>query len=127
MSNSTVRYRFEHRLHDWAAQFAQQLTGAPCGFFVGLRDDGSVRRVYLAHPDRPLDGEQKQLLAQRHPSWFLYFPYPEEGRGYLEWLGLPQALAETWLGRPLDPTDFIDVRSTGARDGFPESWRVIVG
>ena len=92
MSNSTVRYRFEHRLHDWAAQFAQQLTGAPCGFFVGLRDDGSVRRVYLAHPDRPLDGEQKQLLAQRHPSWFLYFPYPEEGRGYLEWLGLPQAL-----------------------------------
>jgi len=126
MTSSTARYRFEHRLHDWAERWITALAGRRCGFFVGLRDDGSIRRVYVAHPERPMDGTEKQKLAEHYPAWFHYFPYDLEGAAYIEWYGLPEAVAEAWLGRELDATDFIDVRSTGARDGFPSSWRVIV-
>jgi hypothetical protein len=126
-SASTVRYRFEHRLHDWATSWVQRLCGRTCGFFVGFREDGSVRRVYLAHPERELSGDEKQALVQRYTSWFLFHPYDDREGGYLEWFALPQSQVETWLGRSLDATDFIDVRETGSREDWPESWRVIVG
>jgi len=126
MSTSTARYRFEHRLHDWASTWIMALAGRRCGFFVGLRDDGSVRRVYVAHPDRPLGGEDKQALAEQYDSWFFYLPHDDAGGAYVEWLALPREVAEVWLARSLDATDFIDVRSTGARDGFPESWRFLI-
>ena len=127
MSTTTSRYRFEFRVQDWATQWILRLTGSRVGFFVAFRDDGTVRRVYVASPDRPFDGQQKAALGQEYASWFLFFPYAREGSAYLEWLNLDRAVVERWLGRALCPEDFIDVRTTGCRDGWPTSWRVIVG
>lgn len=127
MPTSTTRYRFEFRLHDWAERLSLSLCGRRCAFFVGMREDGSLRRVYFAPPEEPFDGPQKAQLAEAYPRWFLYVPYEEaEGSAYLEWLGIERKIAERWLGRGLDAADFLDVRSTGARDQWPESWRVIV-
>ena len=126
MPTSTSRYRFEFRLHDWAQRLSTDLCGERCAFFVGLRDNGTLRRTYFAQPDQPFDGTRKAALAEAHPRWFLYSPYEEEGSAYLEWLGLDQAIAERWLGRRFELADFLDVRSTGTRDGWPESWRVII-
>lgn len=122
---STVRYPFELHLHTWARDWAQGLCGRTCGVFVGLREDGSVRRVYLAHPDRELSGDEKQELVARYNHWFLYHPY-EGGGAYLEWFALSQRWPETWLGRALEPADFRDGDTGEARAGWPESWRVIV-
>jgi hypothetical protein len=48
------------------------------------------------------------------------------GERGLEWVGVSRRTAERWLGRGLDPIDFLDVRSTGTRDGWPDNWRVIL-
>ena len=126
MAQPTSRYRFEFRLHDWAERLATSLTGAPCAFFVGLRDDGSLRRIYFAGEGAPFDGAAKAALAEAYRRWFLYLPH-DEGSAYLEWLGLDRRTAERWLGKRLDASDFLDVRQTGSREEWPESWRVIVG
>ncbi len=127
MSTTTSRYRFEFRIQDWAASWILRLTGVRAGFFVAFRADGSVRRVYVASPERPFDGQQKVALGQEYRSWFLYLPYEDERGAYVEWLNLERETVERWIGRELSPEDFIDVRTTGCRDGWPESWRVIVG
>lgn len=127
MPTSTARYRFEFRLFDWAESVTRELAGERRSFFVGLREDGSPRRIYFARPEEPFDGDRKTQLAESHPIWFLYSPYDDPGAGYLEWFNLPQGVAERWMKRKLEPADFIDVRSTGTRDGWAESWRVIVG
>ena len=126
MPTSTTRYRFEYRLHDWAERFVITMGGARCAFFVGMREDGSIRRVYVAPIGEPFDGAQKAQLAEAHPRWFLYSPYDEESSAYLEWLGLARRTAERWLGRRFDATDFMDVRTTGTREEWPDSWRVII-
>lgn len=126
MPTSTARYRFEFRLHEWAERFSASLCGARVAFFVGFRDDGTIRRVYFAQPGVPFDGANKAALAEAYPKWFLYLPYDEEGSAYLEWLGVDRPLAERWLGRRFAATDFLDVRTSGGRDEWPESWRVIV-
>ncbi|MEQ1504856.1 MAG: hypothetical protein ABMB14_21655 [Myxococcota bacterium] len=122
---STARYRFEFRLHDWARQLSVGLCGKRAAFFLGMRDDGSIRRIYFAPSGEPFDGATKTQLAEAHPKWFLYLPYDDDG-AYLEWLGVDRKLAERWIGRKLEAVDFLDVRSTGAREEWPESWRVIV-
>lgn len=131
MPTSTARYRFEFRLLDWAETFGRGLCGARCSFFIGLREDGTVRRVYLAPPGDRLDGSKKAALAETYRAWFLYSPFEAPGTGYVEWLSLPRELAERWLQRPLEASDFLDVRSTPAtaaeREAWPDSWRVIVG
>jgi len=127
MPASTARYRFEFRLFDWAEETSRALTGSRRAFFVGFRDDGSPRRMYFANSGMPFDGDRKAQLAETHTNWFLYSPYDVAGTGYLEWLGLPRRAAEIWLKRRLEATDFLDVRSTNARDGWPDNWRVIVG
>jgi hypothetical protein len=126
MPTSTARYRFEFRLSDWAHRFASDLAGARASFFVAFREDGSVRRVYVARPGDSFDGESKAKLAESHERWFLFSPYDEEGTAYLEWLGLDRETVERWLGRRLEVTDFMDVRSTGTRDAWPDTWRVII-
>jgi hypothetical protein len=126
VAQPTSRYRFEFRLHDWAERLGRSLCGEPIAFFVGLRDDGSPRRIYFAGAGSPIDGPAKAALAEAYQSWFLYLPH-DEGSAYLEWLGLEQAVAERWLGKRLDASDFLDVRQTGTREGWPDSWRVIVG
>jgi len=127
VSTTTSRYRFEFRIQDWAASWILRLTGTRAGFFVAFRTDGSVRRVYVASPERPFDGQQKAALGQEYRSWFLYLPYEDERGAYVEWLNLGRETVERWMGRELSPEDFIDVRTTGCRDGWPDSWRVIVG
>ena len=127
MTTTTSRYRFEFRIQDWAASWIERLVGHRVAFFVAFRRDGTVRRVYIAPPDRPFDGAQKAALGQEYSMWFLYLPYDDEGAAYVEWLSLERATIERWVGRELTPEDFIDVRTTGCRDGWPESWRVIVG
>lgn len=124
MPTSTSRYRFEYRLADWAEKLSISLCGARCALFVGLREDGSLRRIYFAAPGEGFDGPSKTSLAESHVSWFLYQPYEDEGSAWVEWLGLRREVAERWLGRRLEPADFLDVRSTGARDGWPDAWRV---
>jgi hypothetical protein len=126
MPKSTSRYRFEFRLHDWAERLSLQLCGARVGFFVGLRADGSVRRVYFRPHGEAVSGEDKAALTEAHPAWFLYQPYEDEGAAYLEWLGLDEGTVERWLGKRLERADFLDVRSTGHHDGWPETWRVIL-
>jgi len=127
MATSTARYRFEFRLFDWAESFTRSLCGDRRSFFLGLRRDGSVRRIYFSRPGAPFDGDRKSALAESHPVWLLYAPYGEVGSGYLEWFDLERPIAERWLGQPLDDADFMDVRSLGSRDGWPTSWRMIIG
>ena len=126
MPTSTARYRFEFRLHEWAEKFVAGLAGRRSTFFVGFREDGTVRRVYVSQPGEAFDAAQKTQLAEAYPRWFLYAPYDEEGSAYLEWLGLDRRIAERWLGRRLESADFLDVRTTNTRDEWPESWRVII-
>ena len=82
--------------------------------------------MYFAQAGTVLDGDRKAQLAQTHPRWFLFSPYDMAGTGYLEWLDLPEHTAEVWLKRAFESTDFLDVRSTSACEGWPESWRTIV-
>lgn len=126
MPVSTVRYRFEYRLFDWAEEHVRGLTGDRLGLFVGMREDGTLRRVYVAAPGRPWDGEQKTSMAAAHPRWFLFVPDDEPGRGYLEWSALPVAVAQRWLTRPLQSTDLQDVKGDTPLDHWPETWRVVL-
>ncbi len=126
MTTSTARYRFEFRMFDWAEGFTRSLCEGRRSFFVGLRADGSVRRVYFARRGDPFDGDRKAALAESHAVWLLYAPYSDMGSGYLEWFELDRQVAERWLSG-LDEADFLDVRSMGARDGWPRSWRMIIG
>ena len=127
MANSTARYRFEFRVFDWAENLSRSLTGGRRAFFIGLRSDGSIRRIYFARPRQSFDGERKEALAESHSMWLLFSPHEEPGAGYVEWLNLGQPVAERWLARCLDPADFMDVRSDVGRDGWPTNWRVIIG
>jgi hypothetical protein len=127
MTTSTARYRFEYRIFDWAERFSGQICGNRRAFFIGLRQDGSVRRVYFAQGGDPFDGKRKDALAAAYSTWFLYSPYSDQGSGYVEWFELDLEVVERWLQAILDATDFADVRSTGSRDGWPRSWRMIVG
>lgn len=126
MPTSTARYRFEFQLFDWAETLTQSMTGNRTSLFIGFRSDGTLRRVYFSPPDLPLDGTRKNTLAQSYSSWFCYTPYDSEGTGYLEWLNLPEKVASRWLKRPLKETDWLDMRREDRRDGWPESWRVII-
>jgi hypothetical protein len=126
MPTSTSRYRFEYRLHDWAEKYVLTLAGHRTAYFVGMREDGTIRRVYVAPQGDPFDGATKAQLAEAHPKWFLYVPYDEDGSAYIEWLGLERRTVERWLGRRLEAIDFMDVRTTGTREDWPESWRVII-
>ena len=127
MATSTARFRFEFRLFDFAESFSRQLAGGRRSLFIGLRHDGSTRRVYFGKRGEAFDGEKKNQLVATHPVWFLYQPHDEPGSGYLEWYGLDRTVAERWLGGTLRPEDFVDVRASGNRDTWPDAWRVIVG
>ena len=126
MATSTARYRFEFRLLEWAETFSRKLAGSRNSVFVGMRDDASIRRIYMARAGTSFDGDRKSTLVEAHPRWLLYTPYDEAGTGYLEWFALPQSVAERWIGRPLEMADFLDVRSSSTRNDWPETWRVIV-
>ena len=126
MPATTARYRFEFALLEWSEHLAVRLCGHRCAFFVGLRPDASLRRMYFASPAEPFDATRKAQLVEGHPAWFLYLPYDALGSAYLEWNGLGARIVERWLGRKLEQSDYLDVRSTGARAEWPESWRVIV-
>jgi hypothetical protein len=126
MADLTARYRFEFRLLAWAESMSRELCGSRRSFFVGIREDGSPRRVYLARRGVEIDGARKAALAETHSRWFHYSPHEVTGTGYLEWLGLPETTATTWLKDPLEPADFVDVRSTDIREGWPEAWRARV-
>ena len=49
MSQSTARFRFEFRILKWSEGFIGGLSGSRTSFFIGLREDGSIRRVYVSH------------------------------------------------------------------------------
>ncbi len=95
--------------------------------FVGLRPDGSVRRMYWTPDGQSWNAEQKRALTDAHPGWLLYAPHEEPGTGYIEWSQVEQHVLERWLDRRFEVIDFQDVRTTSARDRWPESWQVIVG
>ena len=126
MPTSTARYRFEFQIYEWADAWSRALTGERSAVFIGFRDDGTVRRIYVAPPEQPFDGSQKTTLAESYTRWFYFSPYDEEGTGYIEWLNLPLSVPKNWLGKSFSDADFLDMRSDGARDGWPESWRAIV-
>jgi hypothetical protein len=123
---STARYRFEFQLFEWAEDLSKDLCGDTRCFFIGLRPEGSVRRIYFARPGAPFSGERKRVLADGHLHWFLYHPYGDPGAGYVEWYDLDQAVSERWLKRKLERGDFEDVRGGGALHAWPSSWRVIL-
>ncbi len=127
MATSTSRYRFEHRLHDWAASLSRSLCGERRAMFVGVRSDGSVRRIYLASPTDRWDADRKATLVAAHPCWLLYVPHDQDGHAYVEWYELDRRLAELWVGGAFTPDDYADVRSQSAHEGWPESWRVLFG
>ena len=126
MPTSTSRYRFEYRLLEWAESLCRDLHGGRSGLFVGLRSDGTVRRIVFAAPDERLEGERKAKLTTGADSWFLFAPYDEPGTGYLEWLDLPATTVERWLRRPLEVVDFQDVRTGTPLGQWPPGWRVII-
>ena len=123
----TARYRFEFRLLDWAERFARSLSGRRCAFFIGFRPDGTVRRIYMSAPGEEIAPDQKRRLAESYASWFLFVPHDEPGQGYVEWLEMGRERAEHWLGGAFAAEDFVDVRHSENRKGFPTSWRVIIG
>ncbi|MCB9687296.1 MAG: hypothetical protein H6738_14175 [Alphaproteobacteria bacterium] len=120
----TVRYAFEPAVRDWAERVSAGFCGAPTAFFVGLREDGSPRRIYFAAPGVPFDAAQKTSLADAHSRWLLYLPH-DDGT-YLEWLGVDASLAARWLGRALDPDDLRELDGAGAREEWPDAWRVLL-
>ncbi len=124
MPAHTSRYRFEYRLLDWCEALSTGLCGARSSFFVGLREDGTPRRLYFAPPEEPLEGDRKTKLAAAYASWFLYVPAEEPGMGYLEWLGVPRNVAERWLLRDIEASDLVDVRTGTTRQDWPSDWRV---
>lgn len=119
----TARYVFEERIRAFAEAFAERWAGGRRAFFVGMRADGGVRRIYVAGPDESFDAGQKERLVEAHPRWFLYLPHPDGT--YLEWLDVDRATFERWIGAPLGPDALVDERSTGARASFPAAWRVL--
>lgn len=125
MTMGTARFRFEYRLLGWAEGLSRQLNGDLRGTFVGLRDNGAVRRVYFAPAGEAFEGPRKVSLAETYPRWFLYQPGADVGSGYLEWFGVQRPVAERWLGQLLGRDDFVDVRADGARE-WPDAWRVRV-
>ncbi|MCA9492429.1 MAG: hypothetical protein KC621_20995, partial [Myxococcales bacterium] len=108
----------------WAERISAGFCGAPTAFFIGLREDGSPRRIYFTAPGVPFDAAQKTSLADAHTRWLLYLPH-EDGT-YLEWLGVDAALAARWLGRALQPADLRELDGSGARDEWPDAWRVLL-
>lgn len=127
MSKPTARYRFEFRMHDWARDLARRLAGRRVSLFIGLRADGTVRRVYAARPGESFDFERKAAMTEAHQSWLLYRPHEDPDAAYLEWLDLDQKVAEGWLGGSFGEQDFVDVRGHESKAGWPTSWRVITG
>ncbi len=127
MSNTSARFRFEFRLFDWAQGLSKTLTGTRQPFFVGMRSDGSIRRIYFSRPGEPFDSDAKDKLVNAHPIWLRYAPGPEPGSGNLEWFDLEQKHAERWMAGKFGAEDFVDVRASGNRDSWPTSWRVIFG
>jgi hypothetical protein len=123
---STARYRFEFQLFEWAEALSSDLCGDTRCFFVGLRPEGSVRRIYFARPGAPFSSERKRVLADGHVHWFLYHPTGDPGPGYVEWYDLERDVVERWLKRALEPGDFEDVRGNGTLHAWPSSWRVIL-
>ena len=126
MPTSTSRFRFEFEMDAWARRFIVPLAGDECAFFVALRNDGSVRRLYIAQPGRAFSPEQKARMTSQNPRWFLFVPYFDEGAAFLEWQKVDQESAERWVGRAFERDDFLDVRASGSRERFPETWRVII-
>ena len=123
---STARYRFEFLLFEWAEGLSKDLCGDSRCFFLGLRNDGSVRRIYFARPQAPFSDDRKRVLADGHLQWFLYHPHGDKGPGYVEWYDLELPVAERWIKRRLERTDYEDVRGGGALHAWPSSWRVIL-
>ena len=127
MPTSTARYRFEFRILEFAESLSRGLNGTRLATFVGVRGDGNVRRVYFAPAGDSFEGDRKNKLVEGHESWMLYTPGVEGGSGYLEWMGLQRHIVERWIGSPLVPDDFIDVRAPGKREEWPVTWRVWLG
>lgn len=127
MPKPTARYRFEHRLARWAEGLSRTLMGRRVAFFVGLRPDGSVRRIYWLPPGQELDADKKATLAQAYKHWFVYSPYPDSPESYLEWLELDAEVAAIWLDGALADDQLLDVSGEGALEEWPRGWRVIVG
>lgn len=127
MPRPTDRFPFEKVLADWALDFTRNLTGKRLPFFVGLRDDGTVRRVYLSPPSQAFDAARKTTLAESYSGWILFAPYDDGPELYLEWLGLQQDRAEVWLGRPLTDDDLQPTDGSAPLSAWPTAWRVIVG
>ena len=124
--STPARHRFEFRMFDWSESFARSLCGSRCGFFLAVRDEGTPRRIYFSAPASPgVEAEQKAKLAQMYPRWFLYAPGDDPGTGYLEWFGLDREVAERWVGRSFEATDFLDVRTTASCE-WPPQWRVSI-
>lgn len=123
MTTSTARYRFEFRVLEWAEGFSRGLNGNRTALFVGFREDYTVRRVYCG-PRSGFEGENKAKLVASVPAWLLYVPDEEPGSGYLEWFQLPAEVAQRF-GGPYEAADFLDVRTTARREGWPASWRVL--
>lgn len=121
--NATDRYAFEDQIRAFAEEFSLRMSGSRRAFFVGMRADGGVRRIYFAGGDEPFDAEQKARLAEGHPRWFLYLPHPDGT--YLEWLDVDLETFGRWRGAPLGDDALEDRGSTGARGSFPTAWRVI--
>jgi hypothetical protein len=127
MTTSTARYRFEYKVFDWAEQFGDRMCGGVRSFFVGVRPDGAVRRVYFERSARPFDSQRKRALADAHTHWFLFQTHGERGAGYVEWFELEQGVIQRWLGGDLESEDLDDVRGSGALHAWPACWRVILG
>lgn len=109
----------------WSRSLTMRMTGRLCSFFVGFRPDGSVRRVYFGLPDIELLGERKAALAEMYTRWFLFAVDESEREiAYVEWLNLPQSVAERWVGRAFEDDDLCGSR--GSLDGWPTHWRVII-
>lgn len=124
--SSTARYRFEFRLFEWSETLAHDLCGETRCFFVGLRPDSSVRRIYFARSGAPFSVERKRILVDGHAGWFLYHPFAARGPGYAEWYDLDLEAVERWLKAPLDDIAFEDVRGEGSLHAWPTSWRVLM-
>jgi len=112
---------------EWCERTSRALCGERRPMFVGVRDDGAVRRVYFGADGQPYEGVRKTALTENNEHWLLYNPYGEPGTGYVEWFALERRVAERWIEHTLQAEDYIDVRSTSAREDWPASWRVIVG
>jgi hypothetical protein len=113
MPHTTVRYPFEYKM------LAAVCTKLGRDDLRALAEPGGEFRT------SPISEYHLSELKESLPKRVFYDPFEPMEYRWLEWTGLPRALAESWLNVQFVPEDFRDLRGEKPLSEFPENWDVM--